>query len=108
MAARFTPILNAHLRTLPRATLSEKKALSSYINAELRALGLSIKCPKSGRPAIIWADFQDAQHEGVSRFRLEARREEGRRGVTSSSFELPQLELMSEPERSEPLARPRR
>jgi len=37
--------LNAHVRTFPRETYAEKQAICSWVNAQLRQLGLNIRCP---------------------------------------------------------------
>jgi HEAT repeat protein len=107
-AQRLTPLLNTHLRRAPQDTYIEKQAIASWVNAELRALGLAIRCPKTGRPAILIADIRSGGAE-TSRFRLEVVNENGRRERTfTTAHNLPELELIEDSPRLEGLAGLRR
>jgi hypothetical protein len=99
LARSIAPLLNSHLSTMPQTTLAEKRELAIWINAELRDLGLCIRCPKTGLPGLLYADFKDSQNDGVSRFRIESRRASGRRTETSVFKTLPELGMMPEPVR---------
>ncbi len=101
LAWAMEPRLNEHLRNLPSATYEDKKALSSWANRELHyELGLTIRCPRTRKPAILVADLRDARGE-ASRFRLSVPREGGRSEKTLSSVALPELNLMMDPPRRE-------
>jgi HEAT repeats len=103
IAARLTPILNAHLRRNMPETYTQKQAITSWVNAELRELGLAIRCPKTGRPAILITDIRGGDEE-ISRIRLEVQDEAGRRHRTFTGSTLPELELMEAAPRHEGLA----
>jgi hypothetical protein len=108
IAHRLAPLLNKHLHGLKQDTYTEKQAIASWVNSELRSLGLAIRCPKTGRPAILIADIRSGGEES-SRFRLEIVNEEGRRERTfTTAHELPDLELIEDSPRLEGLAGPRR
>jgi len=102
VARQLGPAMNAHLKKMPQDSYAEKQALASWVNGQLRALGLAIKCPKTGRPANLVADIKQAGSD-VSRFRLEIRDERGKKTRTFASRELPELELMEDEPRQEPL-----
>lgn len=105
LVRKIEPLLNAHLQTMPQDTLPEKRSLAIWVNRELRELGLCIRCPKTGAPAILVADFSSAAEENVSRFRIDSRQSEGHRKRTTTSYSVPKLELMAEPPRKESLAK---
>jgi hypothetical protein len=94
--------LNKHLHALPSESYAEKQAIASWVNGQLRDLGLAIKCPKTGRPGNLVADLKEAGGD-ISRFRLEIREESGKRIRTISSRTLPELELIEDEPRQEPL-----
>ncbi|MBE7506230.1 MAG: hypothetical protein HS101_08075 [Planctomycetia bacterium] len=86
---------------MPQNTLAEKRRLASWINHELRHLGLAIRCDPSGLPGILVAMPGRGDREEASRFRVEARDEDGRRFQSSSLGWAPRLELVEDPARRE-------
>ncbi len=104
IAAALEPALNAHLRTLPHDAYEEKRALATWVNRELHEIGLTIRCPKTGRPSILVADVRAGGDDEKGRFRIEARDENGKTARTFCSTRLPDLELMEEPPRRENFA----
>lgn len=102
IAALIGPTLNAELRTRNQRTYEEKKAICRWTNGVLRELGLSIRCPKTGHPAILTA--APTHKAGEGRFRLKTGYELGREHSTESHNELWALELMPDPPRREALA----
>ena len=104
LASTFQTRFNHHIQTLPQNSYAEKQALASLVNHELHELDLTIKCPKTGKPAILVADIKDG-HDGTSRFRLEIRSDDGRKVRTRTSTQLFDLELMAAMPRAEGLAR---
>jgi hypothetical protein len=103
IAETLTPALNAHLDAQPQDTYSEKRHLASWVNHELHQLGLNIRCPLTGLPAILVADRRGDADE-PSRFRLEVRDGTGRKRRTYCSQKLPVLDLVEEPPRRENFA----
>ena len=84
LAAAMEPLLNARLKAkTPQDTYEQKHALVAWVNHELRLLGLAIRCPKTGLPAILVADTQDAEHSTI-RFRLQIRDTHGKQKKTGS------------------------
>lgn len=104
VAALLGPRLNEALKGKPQDTYDEKQALASWVNNELRQLGLAIRDPNSGKPAILVADVKGGV-DSPSRFRFEIRGEDGTRKRTFSSRSLPELELMEDELRREPLSK---
>lgn len=102
LAERFTEAFNAHLAAQPQGTLQEKRSLARHANAELRNLGLAVKCPKTGEPAVFYGDPGHMPEEG--RFQLGLASEEASRKRTFTSRTLFRVELMGRPVRREPLA----
>lgn len=85
------PVLNEHVASLPHSTYEEKKTLAKWVNAELRRVGLAIKCPKTGHPCLIVATT--GNRPTVGRFVLDYTDEQGKRRHPISWSVLPQLEL---------------
>jgi len=100
LARALEPSLNAELSLLPQASYEDKKTLAKWVNAELRQIGLAIRCPKTGKPCHILAN---KGHDPVrGRFQLEYTDIDGQRRRTVSSAELPALALMpDDPSRAE-------
>jgi hypothetical protein len=108
LAAAIQPPLNAHLKTMPRETYQEKQSLASWVNGELHnRLGLTIRCPLTGRQAILVADVRDSESQ-ASRFRLEVHEGRRKERTYTSTAKLPELELMEDPPRLESLAKANR
>lgn len=93
LAARYGPSVNAFLRSLPLATLLEKRRAVTALNARLLTLGLCIRCPKTGLPARLVA--HPGNHPDIGRFQIELLGAGRRRTV--STPEPPILELMPSP-----------
>jgi hypothetical protein len=91
IAREFEACLNEEARSLPQSTYEEKKALAKWVNAELRELGLALRCPKTRRPAILRGNT--VGHSDAGRFHLEITDERGIRRRTVNSSTLPSLEL---------------
>ena len=51
LAEQFTEVFNAHLASLPQETGKQKQMLARAANADLRKLGLTIRCPKTNKAA---------------------------------------------------------
>lgn len=103
IAETLAPALNAHLDSQPQNTYTEKRHLATWVNHELHQLGLNIRCPVTGMPAILVADRKGEADE-PSRFRLEVRDGLGHKRRTYCSQRLPVLTLMEEPPRRENFA----
>lgn len=101
IAARLEPALNAEADSMPQNTLDEKRALASWVNYELRRLGLAIRCEPSGLPGILVAMPGRGDREESSRFRVEARDAEGRKVQSSSIGWVPRIRLVEDPVRRE-------
>ncbi len=88
----FEPVFNEQVQGLKKDSYDEKKAVAKYANAELRRLGLGIRCPTTGEPAILQAYPGNRPDEG--RFRLDYTDADGRRRQVVSWMTLPDLALM--------------
>ncbi len=108
LAAAIQPRLNDHLQRQPQKSLEEKQALASWVNAELRHLGLTMRCPQTSQPATLIADYKTAEEAHVSRFRIQSNHPDGKRVRSNRSASVPFLELMEDPPRRESLAREHR
>lgn len=67
-AAMIREPLNKHIAALPQKTYAEKKAVAAWLNAELRSLGLAIRCPKTRMPTYLLAHV--GRDPEVGRYRL--------------------------------------
>jgi hypothetical protein len=104
LAKMLQPLLNKELSARPQETYSEKQALATWVNRRLKEIGLAIKCPKTGKPAIVLADVKHGGSD-VSRFRIEIRDDAGKKVRTFTSRALPELNLMEDEPRREPLVK---
>ena len=104
LATAIGPRLDARLQALPQDTYAERQAVSTWCNQELRNLRLCIRCPKTGRPAILLADIS-GREGAIPRFRLQVRDVQGQISRSWSARELVDFELMEDPPRREGLAR---
>lgn len=105
LAIVLTQPLNQYLRERVTDDLAERRELASTTNAWLRSLGLAIRCPRTGSPGILVVDFKNPQHPDVTRFRIEIRDAHGRTRRHYTANALPDLELIPDTPRAEPLAR---
>lgn len=91
LAAELSGPFNAHFREAPKATLDEKRELARQSNADLRQLGVAIKCPKTGLPAFLGAD--GSRNEDRGRFQLCMKRD-GKKRLTLTRARAFEVELM--------------
>lgn len=101
IASSLEPVLNAEASARPQDTLEEKQDLATWLNRELRELGLAVACPPSQLPGIVVADAGRTAEDGSSRFRIEAHHPDGRRVRSASTAWVPSLELVVDPPRRE-------
>jgi len=93
LADRFVDTFNAHLASQPQDTAEQKQALARAANADLRKLGLTIRCPKTGTAAHL---------RGISRgsssgsFQL-SRSSNANYTRSGTSKSLPHIDLMIRP-----------
>ncbi|HZL26968.1 MAG TPA: hypothetical protein VFC39_10590 [Acidobacteriaceae bacterium] len=97
--------LNEHLKTMAQDTLAEKQTLATWVNEQLRAVGLAVKCPKTSLPGILKADFKDGANDSLSRFRVKVWDPRRGRYQSFSSNTLWDLTLVEAPPRRESLSR---
>lgn len=105
MAAAIQVRLNEYVKTIPQETLEEKRDAASWINSELRKLGLAMKCPTTGNPGILVADYRGRDEDSTSRFRIASRETTGHRTRGASSSKIESMELMPDPPRLDYLGR---
>jgi len=88
--------LNSYLSFQPAGTRLQKQDLSRWLNAELRTLGIAIRCPRTGQPAFLRGG--PGHKEDQSRFQicLIASPQLGR---TVTIADLPSLSFMGNPMR---------
>lgn len=96
--------LNAVIAEMDRGDLESRRALASWANERLRSLGLTVRCPRTGRPGILVVDTRDP-NDTVGRYRIEVREPSGRMIRTVSARALPHLALMEDSPRSESFSR---
>ena len=104
IAAWLQPALRQQAEAMPCDSYANKQEVAVWVNSQTRELGLTLRCPNTGRPAILTADVRDAA-TGSSRFRFVIRDERGRQTKTVSSATLPELVLMPDEPRREARAR---
>jgi hypothetical protein len=92
MARAIAPALNENVQSLEQNSYEAKKTTAKYVNAELRRIGLAIRCPRTSEPTLLQA--YPGNHPDEGRYRLDYTDAEGRRHHTVSWNTLPQLELM--------------
>jgi hypothetical protein len=106
MALALQPALNLHFKDVPQDTYEDKAALGSEVNTLLRDLHLTLRDQKTDLPAVLLADFKNAENRHVSRFRFQVRPPHSGKAIkTSVHRQLPDLELMEDPPRRESFAR---
>lgn len=102
IAREFEPLLNAHVAQLPQSTAAEKQVLVRRVNDVIRALGLAIKCPKTGMPGMLHADHGANAPNG--RFQIHVFGSSLGRARSMSARDLFQLTLIPDVSRRHPLA----
>lgn len=103
-AQSLRPAFNHRLERVEQDDLSGAQLACTTLNADLRRLGLAIRCGKTGKPAILLAEARSESGD-AARFRLQVRNDDGRFVKTLSSNAAPSVELMPDPLREESLAR---
>lgn len=86
--------LESALQEMPADSLENKRAMAALVNNSTRACGLAMRCPKTGLPARVYADYP-VEAGRDSRFRLEVVDANGHRARTYTSREFPPLSLRS-------------
>ena len=102
LCTRLAPVFNARFVATPHGKYEQKKALCRWANDQLRQIGLAVRCPKTGLPAIFVADTGPYPERG--RFRLKVTMPDGRLRHTLSTLEAPTVELIPDPPRREKFA----
>jgi hypothetical protein len=92
IGSRLEPAFNAEVVRRPHGTYEEKKELSKWVNHELRGLGLTLACPKTGLPAYVTGNTGSDRR--VGRFVFHALQPDGTRFVSLSAGTLPRLRLL--------------
>lgn len=64
IASTYEPILNKHLRAADPQDVDAKKQLASQVMERLDALGLAIRCPKTGQPSALMAKQNASNPKG--------------------------------------------
>lgn len=104
VASAIETPLNQMLQRMPQQTLEEKRELTKWLNAQLRRLGLAVRCPNTHRPSTVLVDVRDSKDQN-GRFRLENWDENlGKDVRTATSTELPEFVLMEDEPRRETFA----
>lgn len=104
IAERLAGPLNAYLHTAPQDTHEQRQEIAAWVNAQLRSRHLAIRDPESGWPAILIAN-RGGKSGNVSRFWLQTRDQIGKTRRSMGVATLPDLVLMPDTERVEPLSR---
>lgn len=92
LARELGELLNGRAASMPQATYEQKKALANWVNNELRPLGLAVRCPATGRPAVLQASV--GNDRAVGAFRFDTLAADGGREQRSWATRLPRLELV--------------
>jgi hypothetical protein len=90
MSAALEGRLNPHVQQLAQETLAEKQQIAMSVNRDLRLLNLCVRCPATGHPAILVADYRDNEDK-TSRFRFQIAEASGRHLRKAASRRLPTL-----------------
>jgi hypothetical protein len=80
------------------------RELATGLNAQLKRLGLAIRCPVSGRPSSLVAETKSAVEPDVCRYRFQESGDRGRPKRHSACRTLPPLSLTALPARVESFA----
>ena len=84
--------INERLSNLEPSTLPQKQEFAKAVNAELRSLGLAIRCPKTNRPSILVAD--PSSHPSNGRFQLQHKGLDDKPKRSFSTVNLKNITLM--------------
>lgn len=100
LAERFTGSFNAKIATASHTTYTEKLDLARASNADLRLLGLAVRCPKTGAAAVLHATLMGS--DGQGRLQVELIDSDPARRRTVSAADFPTVELIGFPDRGGP------
>lgn len=106
MAERLAPALTQRVKSMRQLTYEDKQRVATWINNEIRPLGLAVKCPATGQPGILIVDLGGAAGD-VSRFRVESHDASGKRIRKFLAGELHTIDLVPAMPRGEGAARPK-
>ena len=76
-------------------TLTKKKDVAKWVNYELDRLGLSARCPKTGKSALLVAIWDRNSPQSRGRFQFVTKINERRNNYNCTSGDVPYLELMA-------------
>lgn len=96
LAQQLQAPLNNFAATMQTGSAAEKSYAASTINGIVKSLGLAVRCPITGRPALLVSDTQDSTHRSLSRFRFETRNEDGTAKRSGACRNMPQLVLVQD------------
>ena len=82
--------INERLADLEPSTLPQKQEFAKAVNAELRSLGLAIRCPKTNRPSVLIAN--PGNHPTAGRYQFQHKT---MKGTWIRSFSTPNLKEVS-------------
>jgi hypothetical protein len=91
VAARLQASFNAYVKTMPQSNYEDKQAVAKWVNAELKARGLALRCPKSGEASFLLVDT--GRNPATGRFQF-YHSEEGKPVRTANRNVLPDLVLV--------------
>jgi hypothetical protein len=100
LAVAIGPRIKAELSAMPQESYEHSKAIASWCNHELHELRLCIRCPRTGRAAILLADTRGADDD-TCRYRLQVRDDQGKTLRTYSSARFPEFDIMEDLPRRE-------
>lgn len=93
LARVIEPRLNQELSGMSLETEAEKRTVATWVNSQLRLLGLTIECPTTKMPGILIVDHaSDAKR--TARFRIQVRREGGATRKSMATSKAPHLRII--------------
>lgn len=95
LRSKIEPIereINLRLQSIEPSTLPQKQEFARTVNAELRSLGLAIRCPKTNRPSQLVAD--PGSHPATGRYQFKHKSMDGREKRAFSTASLSSVTLM--------------
>lgn len=100
IAAILEPQIAKEFSQSPQGTYEDKRALASWLNRECKHFGISVKCPKSGRPAVIEPHNSSVAGGTFTYFRFHSTSEDGSPEWKTYARSLSQVSLTVEPQPS--------
>jgi hypothetical protein len=101
LAGVLAPFLNQQLRDTPQQTLPQMREVATSVNADMKQLGIAIRCPATGQPSVLVAETKSGTEANVYRYRFQHTNGQGRPSRHSACRTLPELSLMPLPARIE-------